>query len=354
MSSQLFLDGHKLVYHLDLVEDWLDGKDIAPIHVEISPTSACNQRCIFCYRDFDGHKTQSLSEKVFMDLIRSMASAGIKSCLLAGDGEPLLNKATPKALVLGRELGIDMALNSNAVVLTDEIIETVLPALTWLRLSMMSCKPEIYKKIHGVKSDDLSTATENIEKCVKFKKKRGLDVTIGIQQVLLPENASGVYEEASLAKRIGVDYYVLKPFSKHNENAYDANENLHIEYREELQRAESLSDDTFTTIIRWNTFQDKGKREYGKCLGIPFIAQIGSDGGFYSCCPFFYIERFCFGNLNEESFKDILLGKRRKKVLEDIMNNVNVRKECMTYCRHHQINKFLWNLKNVPEHVNFI
>lgn len=354
MSNELFLDGHKLVYHLNTIEDWLKGKDISPIHVEISPTSSCNQRCIFCYRDFDGHKAKTLSEEVFIDLIKSMAEVGVKSCLIAGDGEPLLNKATPDAVVLGHKLGIDMALNSNAVLLTDEIIKKVLPALTWLRLSIMSADEETYKKIHGVKKDDLSVAINNIEKCVTEKKKRNLKVTIGIQQVLLPENAGQIYQEAKLAKDIGVDYYVLKPFSKHNENAYNSSENLSEKYRQDLERAENLSDKNFTSIIRWNTFRDKGKREYHKCYGIPFIAQIGADGGFYSCCPFFYVERFSFGNLYKESFKKILAGQRRKKVIEDIVNNLDVHKECMTYCRHHQINKFLWDLKNVPEHVNFI
>jgi len=163
MNSRLFLDGHKLTYHLDAVEDWLNGKDIVPIHAEISPTSACNQRCIFCYRDFDGHRAQHLSAKVFADLIKSMAEVGVKSCLLAGDGEPLLNKATPEAIVLGRQLGIDMALNSNAVFLTDGIVEKILPALTWLRLSIMSPDIETYMKIHGVKKDDFSIAIRNIE-----------------------------------------------------------------------------------------------------------------------------------------------------------------------------------------------
>ena len=71
--AELFLDDTKLMYHLDIVEGWLKGKDIAPIHVEISPTSLCNQRCQFCYRDFDGHKDNTLSREVFLDLMRSQS-----------------------------------------------------------------------------------------------------------------------------------------------------------------------------------------------------------------------------------------------------------------------------------------
>ncbi len=354
MAKQLFLDGHKLIHHLDTVEDFLSGKDIIPIHAEISPTSLCNQRCKFCYRDFDGHKSQSLSEEVFSNLLKSMAETGVKSILLAGDGEPLLNKYTPEAVVLGKSSGMDMALNSNGVLMTQEIIEKTLSSLTWLRFSVMSPKEETYEKIHGVKSDQLLMAIDNIKKCVEFKKKNNLAVTIGIQQVLLRENAEQVFEEAQLAKNLGVDYYVLKPFSKHNENAYDSDDDLHIRYQEVLKKAGSLSDDSFTSIIRWNTFQDKGIREYHKCYGIPFVAQVGADGGFYSCCPFFGVERFSFGSLYEKSFKEILFSQQRKDVIKDIIDNVDVHKKCMTYCRHHQINRFLWPLKNPPVHVNFI
>jgi radical SAM protein with 4Fe4S-binding SPASM domain len=351
--EKLFLDGHKLLYHLDVVEQWLKGEDIIPIHVEISPTSLCNQRCRFCYRDFDGHKANILKPEVFLNLIKSLAKLGVKSVLLAGDGEPTLNKATPEAIVLGRKLGMDMALNSNGILFPEEISRQILPCLTWLRFSIMSANPQHYASIHGVPEEQLTQAVENIRKCVEIKKREKLAVTLGIQQVLLEDNGGDVYELAKLCKQIGVDYYVLKPFSKHPSNIYDSSTDLHIKYEDELKKAESLSDANFKVLIRWNTFSDKGERDYDKCLGIPFILQVGADGGIYSCCPLFGQPRFLFGNLYESSFEEILSSQRRKEVIKDIAENVNVH-ECMTYCRHHQINRFLWKLVNRPQHVNFI
>ncbi len=352
--SELFLDGHKLLYHLDTVERWLKGEDIIPIHAEISPTSACNQRCGFCYRDFDGHQADFLSREVFLGLMRSLAKIGVKSVLLAGDGEPLLNEVTTEAIILGKSLGLDMALNTNGVLLKEDIARRILPKLTWLRFSMMSSNPKNYSRIHGVLSGQLKQAVENIKKCVEIKKEKNLAVTLGIQQVLLRENAADVYKEARLSRRIGVDYYVLKPFSKHPANIYDSQEDLHIKYKDELEKAEGLSSAKFKVIIRWNTFSDKGVRDYERCLGIPFIVQIGADAGVYSCCPFFGDKRFLFGNLNQRSLKEILSSRRRKEVISHIINKIDVRRACMTYCRHHQINKFLWNLVNPPRHVNFI
>jgi len=350
----LFLDGHKLLYHLDVVERWLKGEDIPPIHVEISPTSLCNQRCQFCYRDFDGHQSRILSRDVYLKLMRSLAKVGVKSALLAGDGEPLLNKVTTEAIILAGELGIDMALNSNGVLLKENIAKEILPHLTWLRFSVMSVNPAHYALIHGVPKTQLTQALANISKCVEIKKKNKLKVTLGVQQVLLRENARDVYAQAKVCKDIGVDYYVLKPFSKHPENAYDSDDDLHLKYRDLLKKAEGLSTKSFQVIIRWNTFADKGARDYQQCLGIPFITQIGADGGVYSCCPFFGNERFLFGNLNTQSFEQILKSQRRKEVIMDIAEHVDVQRQCMSYCRHHQINRFLWKLVNPPAHVNFI
>lgn len=366
--ANLFLDGHKLLYHLETVQRWLKGGDIAPIHAEISPTSLCNQRCRFCYRDFDGHKYSMIGRDAFLALMKSLAKAGVKSCLLAGDGEPLVNKATPEAIVTGKKAGVDMALNSNGVLLTPVIAEKILPYLTWLRFSVMSTDPGHYAFIHGVPAGNLTKALDNIRECVRIKRRKKLGVTIGIQQVLLNENAMDVYREAKTAKEIGVDYYVLKPFSKHPLNDYDSATDLHIRYRKELEKAQSLSDKPqgsgvasgrrsrprFSSIIRWNTFSDEGAREYDTCLGIPFIAQIGADGGFYTCCPFFGDKRFLFGNINEEPFEKILRGKKRREVMKRVLTEVNVHKDCMAYCRHHQVNKFLWQLTHEPKHVNFI
>ena len=54
------IDSHKLIYHIPRVNDWLKGKIIYPIYMEISPSGACNQRCIYCDLDFMEYKTRYL------------------------------------------------------------------------------------------------------------------------------------------------------------------------------------------------------------------------------------------------------------------------------------------------------
>lgn len=350
-------DGSKLFWHLDRLADWHEGKEIAPVHVEISPTNACNYRCIFCYADYSGHKASKIPTATYLELMADMGEMRVRSCLIAGDGEPLVHPDTPAAIVAGKKAGVDMALNTNARLLTEAVSEQVLPHLTWLRFSVMALNPDLYGLLHGVKPSNLDPVLRNIEAAVKVKRKHGYDVTLGLQQVLLPENGEEVVRLAAWAKNAGLDYYVLKPFSLHNSNSHYKDGvsaiALRDKFKQQLLEAEALSGDGFSCVIRWNTFVDDGVKEYERCLGLPFILQIASDSKAYTCCPFFGQERFAYGSLKEQRLSDIWFSDKAVALRRDIAANMDLT-PCMTYCRHHQINKQLWSLKNPPVHVNFI
>jgi radical SAM protein with 4Fe4S-binding SPASM domain len=212
--------------------------------------------------------------------------------------------------------------------------------------------------IHGTKEINLKRTLKNIEYAANLKKKKGYNVTIGIQQVLLPENAEDVLTLAQISKDIGVDYFVLKPFSLHELNDHYPEAvsaiQLRDRYLDKLEKAEALSDRNFSSIIRWNTFLDDGIRTYDRCLGLPFISQIAANGKVYTCCPFFYNDEFMYGDLEHQSFSEIWYGDRAKTIREGIEQNLDVHQHCMSYCRHHQINMLLWKLANPPAHINFI
>ena len=351
--ASLYIDGSKLLYHLDRIEDWLKGFDVFPVHVEISPSSACNQKCILCCVDYKHHKPAFLSREIFLGLVEDFAAHGVKSFLLAGEGEPLLNRHVPEFIAKSYEKGIDSAINSNAVLLKKEISSEILPYLTWARFTIQSSDPKKYALLHGTKEDDFYKAVENIREAADIKKKNNLKVTLGIQQILANENYDNVYEVAKLSKELGVDYFTVKRFSKHPKNEYNVPEDLYKQSMEQFKACEALSDAGFQALIRWNQFEKQCVRNYRQCVGLPFITQILADGGIYPCCMFFDDPTQCFGNLHGKSFADIWLSDRRRDIMRHIKENIDVDK-CMTYCRHHSTNIFLWQILTPPEHINFI
>lgn len=351
--ANLFIDGTKLMYHPDVLAKWLANEEFFPVHAEVSTTSACNHRCILCCVDYLGHKAQHLPREILLDLVRSFARCGVRSFLLAGEGEPLLNQHVAEMIGLAHALGVDAAVNTNGVCMTPELAKDILDKILWIRFSLQAADPELYGRLHGTSPEDLEKVKENIAACTELKRKLQLPVRIGIQQILLPENVDQVLPLARLAKSLGVDYYTVKRHSTHPQNPYSVPENIHEFVGNQFDEAKRLETDSFKALIRYNDFADKCVRTYRQCLGLPFIVQVLADGGLYTCCQHFRMDRFCYGNLYEKSFEDIWKSDRRRQVIQDVIDNVDVSR-CMTYCRHHNVNKYLWQLRHPPEHVNFI
>ena len=351
--AELFLDGSKLMHHLPTVNKWKKGEDIAPIHAEVSPTSGCNQRCNLCYVDFLGHKSKLLPEETMVKLVQSFAKIGVKSVLLAGEGEPTANKGIIPMIQEAHKLGVDFAINTNAVLLTKEMSEKILPGLTWARFTFQASNKELYDQIHKGGRHDYERACKNVADAVKVKRDNNLDVTLGIQQILINENYRDIYDTAVLAKELGVDYYVVKRFSKHPSNEYDVPEDLYKESEDLLLKMEELGDEKFKIIVRWKNFTQDCNRTYKKCVGTPFITQVLADGSVYPCSQFFQNKDFMYGSLHDDSFENIIWSDKAKAVSKKITNEVDVTK-CISYCRHHSTNMFLTKVTSEPMHENFI
>ncbi len=129
-----------------------------------------------------------------------------------------------------------------------------------------------------------------------------------------------------------------------------------------LKEAESYSNENYVVQVKWNKILAAGEsdlykngyRKYDVCHGTPFLLQISGNGKVYPCGPFFNKERFFIGDVHDQSFFDMVMGDRYWEVHQDVVESVDVHKDCAIGCRQDYVNKFLWDLKNVPEHVNFI
>lgn len=349
------MNSHKLIYHPARVGDWLNGENIYPIYLEVSPSGTCNLRCIFCAIDYLGYKPNFLDKELFLKNAKIMAEKGVKSINFSGDGEPLLNKNTPDMAVAIKAMGIDMAMTTNGVLFSPEVAESCLGAFSWLRFSFNAGSDATYRVVHRIEHSYFDKVLRNIQAAVEIKRKKKLSTTVGVQMLLLPENAHEVLSLAEKLADFGVDYFSVKPYSQHPQSISRMSQPLDyvalLSIEEELQEKYGSR---MSVIFRSTAMINKtAAKRYPTCYGLPFYSYIDACGRVWACNTYLGDDRFCYGDLNDMDFDALWVGEKRRKVLEYVREcmDINV---CREICRLDEINNYLYELKNPGPHVNFI
>jgi len=352
------IDGHKLLWHLDRVLEWQAGRITAPVYIEVSPVSFCNHRCIFCGIDFARDTGYRLERETFRRRVAEMGRAGLRSIMFAGEGEPLLHKDLPEFIRIAGDNGIDVSLTTNGTAGGRDLWKDTLPHLTWIRFSVDAGTPGVYAAVHGVPESFFERTLDSIEQAVRIKKTRRLDVTVGVQLLIMEENLCDIENAVRLFSGLGADYISLKPYSLHpqmlnrREIRYTAGT---IDYIDGILAG--YGKDSGTEII----FRKESLRKYMEgagmfrhCRALPFWGYISSTGDFYTCSVFIGDERFRTGNIYENSIEDIFFGEKRRRSIKYAEEELPVGEECRLNCRMARANEFLELIGNRPEHVNFI
>jgi len=355
MEDKFLMDGHKLFWHIDRVNDWLNGKPIAPLHIDLGITTGCNIGCSYCYGILQGRTGKSkrfdMPEKALLNLIKDAKEVGVRSIAFDGEGENTLNPALYPALNMAKQINLDVGIATNGTLIQKDKVDDMLSALTWMRFNISAATPDSYVKIHRAKEFD--NVVSNIRLCSEKKTKH--KTTIGMQMVLVKDNFSDIIPLSKLGKELGVDYLVIKPCSDDPDKNLDSPTDEYIEFNDILNEAESYSDGDYNVVVKWNKMNNLGLKKFDVCYGTRFVINISGDGSVFPCGHFFnrFKNAFKMGNVIETSFAEIVKSDKYLEVQQKI-EKINVNKECETNCRQYYISNFLWTLKNPPEHVNFV
>lgn len=339
------LDSHRLMFHPERVSNWLKGEVTYPIYAEISLTSACQYRCIYCAPNFFlNYKPEYLDTETIKFTLTNMAECGVKAIMFGGEGEPTLHKDFAEIVEHAKESGLDVALTTNGLLYTKELARKTMQYLSWIKFSLDSGNVNTYAKIHGTNGRNLKNVCDNIIHATQLRESAGYDCTIGGQAILLKDNLNSILPLVRFLKTIKVDYLVIKPFSEHEKRIGDK---LELPTKEDIENLkEKLSKENFNIIFRDRAFCNMDEdRRYYKCYAQDFMAYIDTLGGVHSCINFIGDDKFCYGNIYEDTFENIW---KNKPVIKPNLN------KCRNICRMDLINHYLWKLKNPGKHQNFI
>lgn len=353
MNNKIRMDSHKLMFHPQTVSKWLEGKTIYPIEMEIGLSGACNHRCIFCAVDYMEYKPQMLNANALICNLKMMNKKGLKSIIYAGEGEPLVNVEAPNIFNKTKENGIDAAMSTNGVLFTKEKIMDCMKSLTWVRYSIAGATDKTYEKIHQCKTGDLQIVLKNMEDAVAVKKDQKLKTTLGAQLLLLPENKNEVIMLAKIIRKIGFDYFTVKPFSQHPLSKAK----LSVDYSESEaigQELKKYETENFKIYFRSKSIENlEMEKSYDECAGMNFMTYMDAAGDVFPCIVFMGKKEFIYGNIKKNTFSEIWESDKANKIRKTF-NKDFIKNNCRRNCRLDEINKYLFELKNPSGHVNFI
>jgi MoaA/NifB/PqqE/SkfB family radical SAM enzyme len=302
------------------------------------------------------YRKRYLDAAILKDRLSEMGRLGIKSIMYAGEGEPLLNKQIGDIINHTKKAGIDPAISTNGVLLSPSLAERILGDLEWLKVSINGATGNTYSRIHRTKPSDLNAVLDNLSYASKIKRQNRYRCALGMQLLLLPENKDEVVVLAERAKDIGMDYLVIKPYSQHPLSKTDRYKDMkYNHYLDLIDELSKFNDSAFSVIFRIRTMKkwDDGLKNYHHCLALPFWSYVDAGAHVWGCSVYLGDERFYYGNLYQSSFREIWDGEKRLKSLRWVENDLDS-SQCRVNCRMDEINRYLWELKHLPEHVNFI
>lgn len=366
--TKLLLDATKIAWHQDRIAAWERGERIAPITIDMSLTRACNYGCHYCYAMMQENDRQAITKDVIFNFLDDCAELGVKAISLVSDGESTLSPVFIDTIVRGSELGISMAVGTNGVLLNERKLQLILPHLTYLRINISAGEAKRYAEIMGVKEEWFYKVCDNIREMVRIKKEKKLNVTIGLQMVLMPEYEDQILPLAKLGKELRPDYLVIKHCSDNEDGFLGVDYTKYEALYDKLREAETFSDETYDVQVKWSKIKDGETRSYQRCYGPPFLLQISGSGLVAPCGMLFneQFKKFHIGNIATERFKDMIRGDRYWEVVNYLGSpDFNAQKMCGTLCLQHKVNEYLDNYmkgKQIlesppgkkPEHLNFV
>jgi MoaA/NifB/PqqE/SkfB family radical SAM enzyme len=365
---ELILDGHKLQWHRERVEAWLRGERIAPITIDCALTRRCSYRCLYCYGQLQSNDEKRLNQDVIFRFLDDAAEIGVKAVSFVSDGESTCSPHLYDAIIRGKSNGLDIALGTNGYLLREDRLLDILPSLTYLRFNISAGEPHRYSEIHGCTTDHFNKVIGTIKRAVKIKKENDLEVTIGLQMVLLPEFSDQIIPLAKLGKELSVDYLVIKHCSDDEYRSLGVDYTKYGNLIDVLKLSETFSDENYLVRAKWSKILSGGRRTYSRCYGPPFLMQLSGSGLVAPCGMLFNAryKKYHIGNIADTSFQEIWRSDRYWEVIRLIASRqFDAQRMCGSLCLQHKVNEFLRDLKSrkevlgknlelIPQHVNFI
>lgn len=288
-----------------------------PISVELSLTNRCNLSCAWCSdKDLRSRLGGDIDFEVLKKLFVDLKQGGTKGIVIEGGGEPTIHRDFDKIVDLAYNLGFGVGLITNG---SNALQKNIVEKLEWIRVSLDVSNHEEFRVLKN--GDNFENVITNIREWCLAK------TTVGIGYVVTSKNIGSLDSLILRLYDMGVNYIQFRPVVDHPE----LRNNVNLSY---LKRYENKKFSIITNGMQENIVEGNG--------GLPCVAHslttvITADGGVYLCGRLNIYPWFePMGNINEEAFRDIWSGEKRRSQAKMALDCEFNRK----YCPNCRLTKF--------------
>src|SRR5262249_7841275 len=118
--------------------------------------------CSWCFASTQASEGDEITKDCFFAFLEDAADIGVRGISLISDGESSLCPWYADAIEYGHSRGLAMGAGSNGIKLTKNVLERILPKLTYLRFNFSAGTPARYSEIMGLNEEFFHVVKQNI------------------------------------------------------------------------------------------------------------------------------------------------------------------------------------------------
>ena len=133
-------------------------------------------------------------------------------------------------------------MSSNGMRLTPDILEQILPSMTYLQFNFSGGDKKRWAEIMGMKQVWYDRVVENMKAAMRIKRRDNLAVVINTQMVVMPEDGDQIVPFARLTREVSADFEILKHTADSPDHELGVDYTQYSPLFPVFQEAESLFD----------------------------------------------------------------------------------------------------------------
>jgi len=327
-APRVALDGAhsplKVLAHSEMLRAFVAGRKVAPIHMRIGITGACNMRCNFC-NFHSPHETQfydrfsyqdSLPTDRCMALLREFKDHGGRAVTFCGSGECTVHPGYLTIASDAHAAGLKLGLITNGSMLhLPDMAKCVAQTHSWVRIGMNAGTAATFAAVTHHRPETF----ERLLGAIRTLRSGALlpDFKIGLNFVMTADNYREIDAAAERARNSGAHYIRFEP------EFYTALGHASIatvldDIKASLARVAELANDDFEVSI---PKLDRGpmdqtmavEGDFSRCHYSRFVTAVGADGNLYPCPQVHLNDRYRIGNVVQDGYVRVLDGGPREE-----------------------------------------